>query len=268
MVGRLMFLAKRARPDVLTAVQHLCTRVNKPTRRDDKKLERVLGYLHNTICRKKIIDGRGFTKVDGYIDAAFGCHINGKSQSGCTIHIGGTSVMDISRKQKIVSKDSTEAELVALSDMVLEVLDVQQFLKGQGYKLQPPKLHQDNTAAISLVTKGGGRSRTKHMKVRQHMVKEMFDNEEVNIACLKTNDMIADILTKPLSGPQHHKLTDLLIGKAGASKDKGALVKARASPRDKPNSSLEASNVQNKLVTNNRYHALASEERASKRSSK
>jgi hypothetical protein len=50
--------------------------------------------------------------VKAYIDAAFGGHTDGKSQSGCIIMLGGTQVIEICRKQKIVSKDSTEAELV------------------------------------------------------------------------------------------------------------------------------------------------------------
>jgi Reverse transcriptase (RNA-dependent DNA polymerase) len=266
-VARLLYLGKRTRADILTAVQHLCTRVNDARKSDDKKLERILGYLKSTMHKKKIISNQGFTRVEGMIDAAYGCHADGKSQTGCTIQIGGTSVMDVSRKQKIVSKDSTEAELVALSDMVLDVLQVHYVLEGQGLKLSPPLLHQDNQATITLVTKGGGRSRTKHMKVRQHMVKEMYDNEEVSIQYTKTTDMIVDVLTKPLGGPLHYKLTSLLLGQQpmkGASKDKGALVKARGSPGVHAKSSLEASKVRNKVLSKNRYHALASGEQASK----
>ncbi len=115
MLAKLLYLGKRGRADILLPVQYLCTRVKHPTKGDIMKLESVLGYLKLTSNMRRRIGNDPFDKVEAYIDAAFERHADQKSQSGCVVTLGGTPVIEICRKQKIVSKDSTEAELVALS---------------------------------------------------------------------------------------------------------------------------------------------------------
>ena len=70
--------------------------------------------------------------MEDYIDASFGCHGYGKSHTGMIITSYGCTVMCMSSKQKIVTRDSTEAELVALSDKIMSVLQCQDFLRAQG----------------------------------------------------------------------------------------------------------------------------------------
>jgi hypothetical protein len=217
MVAKLLYLGKRGRPDILLPVQHLCTKVKNPMKSDVRKLERVLGYLKQTSVMKRRIGAEPFSKVEAYIDAAFGGHADGKSQSGCVVTLGGTAVIEICRKQKIVSKDSTEAELVALSDLLIEVEAVQELLDNlselMGLKLtmERMKVYQDNTSTISLVTRGGGKPRNKYMKVRQEMVKERVDKKDVDIIYIKTCRMLADILTKPMSGEKFYKFVRALL---------------------------------------------------------
>ena len=66
----------------------------------------------------------------GYVNAAFGCHVDGKSHTGLVVMLGGANVLCKSSKQKIVTKDSTEAELVGLSDQIQCVMLCAKFLKG------------------------------------------------------------------------------------------------------------------------------------------
>jgi len=121
-VAQLLYLCKRGRPDVTLTVNFLCTRVKNPTEQDEFKLVRLLGYLGSTINRLRIISKDGkIEHVEAYIDAAFSAHPDGKGQSGCAIFVGTTLVDVITRKQKCASKDSTKAELVAISDMLLDV---------------------------------------------------------------------------------------------------------------------------------------------------
>ena len=99
-----------------------------------------------------------------YIDAAYGSHTDGKGHSGLVLMLGNACVMVVSSKQKIVTKSSTEAELVALSDMLKHVEIYDELIKSQGYCIDnPPTILQDNQSTISLVTKGGGTSRNKHL---------------------------------------------------------------------------------------------------------
>jgi hypothetical protein len=217
MVAKLLYLGKRGRPDILLPVQYLCTRVKQPTENDMRKLERVLGYLKLTNGMKRRVGKEPFKVVEAYIDAAFGGHADGKSQSGCVITLGGTAVIELCRKQKIVSKDSTEAELVALSDLLIEVEAVQELLDELSESMREkltedvPLVYQDNTSTISLVTKGGRKPRNKYMKVRQEMVKERVSKGDVKILYIKTCNMLADILTKPMSGEKFYKFVRALL---------------------------------------------------------
>ena len=68
----------------------------------------------------KVISNKAYDCVTAYIDAAFGSHIDGKSHTGATICLGNTSVIELSRKQRIVTKDFKEAELFALLDILCE----------------------------------------------------------------------------------------------------------------------------------------------------
>ena len=211
-VARLLYLAKRTRVDILLAVAFLTTRVKAPTDDDQGKLMRVLKYLYSTKSQVLVLAPTGELKVEGYIDAAFGCHEDGKSHTGVVITLAGMMVASMSSKQKIVSKDSTEAELAGLSDKVLSVVQCYEFLCGQGYDNGPPTVYQDNTSCIHLVTQDGGSFRTKYFKVRRARIREMCDAGEILLVYLETRRMLADILTKPLQGGLFLFLLQCIIG--------------------------------------------------------
>ena len=212
-VAKLLYLSKRTRADILTAVAYLCTRVKYPTKEDQKKLDRVMGYLSATKDRKLVLTSEKDLRVIAYIDAAFGTHSDGKSHSGAAIFVGGACVLAISKKQKIVTKDSTEAELVALSDLITVVEQCDEFMREQGKKdMKIPIVLQDNMSTISLVTKGGGKPRTKHLRVRQHLIKDKVSGKEISIAYTPTTKMLADAMTKPTQGEQFHWIVGRIMG--------------------------------------------------------
>ena len=201
-VAQLLYLSKRGRPDIALPIAYLCTRVKEPTNSDEKKLERVLGYLNNTINKVRTIKktGKQWMKFDAYIDAAFAPHMDGKSHSGAALFVGGTLIEAISCKQKCIARDSTEAELIALSDIILDVEWHADWFLEQGYNMGKPTVFQDNTSTISLVTQGGGKLRTKHMRARKGIVLEGYEKDMYNIKYIPTDEMIADMLTKSLDG--------------------------------------------------------------------
>jgi hypothetical protein len=206
-VAKLLYLAKRTRVDALLAVAFLSTRVKAPTSQDAHKLERLLKYLSATRHHSLVIKPRENQGLEGFIDASFGCHGDGKSHTGLVITLFGCMVMCMSSKQKLVTRDSTEAELVALSDKLMHVIQCYDFMRAQGVMCDVPVVHQDNTSTITLVTKGGGQYRTKYMRVRQGFVKERHDAGEIQVKYLETGRMLADNLTKPLQGAVFQYLT-------------------------------------------------------------
>jgi len=122
MVAKLLYIAKRGRPDILTAISFLTTRVSCPDVEDMKKLERVISYMHGTKDMAITLGATDVTELHAYIDASHGVHVDAKSHTGLAVTMGIGVFMSRSSKQKVVSKSSTVAELVAVSDALDHVI--------------------------------------------------------------------------------------------------------------------------------------------------
>jgi hypothetical protein len=173
------------------------------------KLQRVLRYLNATKDRFIFISDSPITNISAMIDASFAAHEDGKSHTGEVVFVGDMVVLAKSAKQKIVTKDSTEAELVGMADKMLDVICIAEFLKEQGLDLEIPTILQDNKSTIQWVDSASKKLRNKYMLVRQELVKQ---NGDFKIDYLKTTDMVADILTKPLNGNLFKRLRECLSG--------------------------------------------------------
>jgi hypothetical protein len=150
--------------------------------------------------------GSDFT-VRAWVDAAYGVHSDGKSQTGSAITVGAYGTVHAkSVKQKIVTKSSTEAELVAASDSANQGFFVRNFIIAQGYNIGPLVIYQDNMSCMALLAAGRSSSeRTRHIAIRYFWLKERVDNGEAVIEHKNSEDLFANALTKPLQGPQFAK---------------------------------------------------------------
>jgi hypothetical protein len=212
MVAKLLYLSKRVRPDILLAVSFLTTRVQNPDSDDLNKLTRVIKYLNGSRELGLVLRASEPLTIKAYIDAAYGLHQDGKSHSGLIISIGSGAVSSKSTKQKLVTKSSTESELVATSDFASEALCSVEFLKAQGEIIDKPIIFQDNQSTIQMIHNGGSKSdRTRHVNIRYFWIKERVDADEVILEYLPTDQMIADILTKPLQGSKFAELRAALL---------------------------------------------------------
>jgi hypothetical protein len=115
-VAKPLYLAKRVRPDNLTAVAFLATRVQKPTVHNQGKLMKVLKYLNGTPDLGIVLDLGAVAEPTAFVDASLAPHADGHSHSGSVITLGKGPIFVRSSKQRLVTKSSTEAELVAMSD--------------------------------------------------------------------------------------------------------------------------------------------------------
>lgn len=89
-----------------------------------------------------------------YVDAAYGVHSNGKSHTGSCVVLGDVGAVHCkSEKQRIATKSSTEAELVALSDSCNQGLQVRKFLQEQGHPVSAITLYQDNLSCMAIVAR-------------------------------------------------------------------------------------------------------------------
>lgn len=211
-VMTLHYLAKRTRPDILTAVSWCATRVLKPTEEDEKKLDRILGYLLYTKDQKLVLNIGSTCELRAYVDSSHGIYPDGKSVTGAVIMFGDAPIYFKSAKQKIVTRSSTESELVGISDTLSQILWTRELLLAQGLQLGPAVLFQDNMSTIFLANKGRSTSeRTRHIKIRYFFIAHYVETNEIRIEYMPT---VADVLTKALHGTLFKKLSAAVTGRA------------------------------------------------------
>jgi len=201
-VARLLFLCKRARPDIHTAVTFLTTRVKSPGVHDWKKLGRIIRYLRGTAGLYLTLETDNLKQMLWYVDASFAVHGDMRSHTGMSMTMGKGAIYSNSVHQKINTRSSTEAELVGVDDSMTMLLWMQNFMEGQGYPIEECVMYQDNQSAI-LLERNGKRSstkRTRHLDVRYYFVTDNIKKKKLKVQYCPTEKMWGDMHTKPLQG--------------------------------------------------------------------
>lgn len=213
-IAKLLYLSTRCRPDIALPVNYLCGRVNKCDTADLEKLNKVLHYLNTTVDMGITLKcNEPKMSIDAFIDASYGINKDRKSQTGVSIFVGSGSVVSKSVKQRINSKSSTEAELIACSDSVAHIHQIKNILTDLGEQVEQVNIFQDNKSTITLLTNEKPVSQqSRHIDIRYFFMRDQI-NHGFKIVHCDTKKMIADVLTKPLAGNQFLSLRNLLLGK-------------------------------------------------------
>ena len=213
-VAKSLFLTKRARPDISTAVAFLTTRVKGPDVDDWKKLTRMIRYLRGTPELPLILRADGTSIIKWWADGSHAVHKDMKGQSGGCMSLGSGVPYSNSSKQKLNTRSSTESELVAADDVMPMLLWTNNFLKAQGYDSKGTVLYQDNQSAILLEKNGrlSSSKRTRHLSIRYFFITDRISNSELSVDYCPTGDMLADYFTKPLQGKLFLKFRKLILG--------------------------------------------------------
>ena len=202
-IGSLMWIARGTRPDIQYAVSQLSQHCNEPTIRHWNAVLRVLRYLKGTI-NYSIQYGTGDTLLQGYCDADYaGDTGDRRSVSGHTFLLGGGPVTWSSVKQRCVSTSTTEAEYISLSEASKQGQWLRALIREIQYAEFLPStlatpIFSDNQGCIALARDPVAHSRTKHIDVRYHYIRELVSFQKTTVDYIATEDMLADILTKPL----------------------------------------------------------------------
>ncbi|CAL8993798.1 unnamed protein product [Prunus brigantina] len=214
LVGRLIYLA-HTRPDIAYVVSVVSQFMHSPNVSHRNAVDRILRYL-------KLAPGKGlmFSKnrdleVVGYTDADWaGSITDRRSTSGYFTFVGGNLVTWRSKKQNVVSRSSAEAEYRGMAHGVCELLWIRRLLTELGFKPgKPMELHCDNKSAIDIAHNPVQHDRTKHVEVDRHFIKEKIEKKIIRLPFVKSEDQLADILTKAVcSRVFYDSLTKLGIG--------------------------------------------------------
>jgi hypothetical protein len=212
-----MYGAKRTYPEVLPVTTYLASRYWKATEEDMDKAKRVVAYMLNDMDHALVLECSS-NNIVACADASYAEHHDAKSHTGGCVGLesgeGVSYFIFVSNKQSIVAKSSCEAELIAQSSVGEYVVWLKELMVELGYDSNKPALFfQDNKAAIIFAKRGSGTfKRTKHINVRYFWLQELIENKTITMEYLCTNQMVADILTKPLMGKQFKMLRRKLLG--------------------------------------------------------
>ena len=213
----LMYLAVHTRYDILNSVAILSKKCSNPNELDMKNAYRILYYLNKfptlglTFRKCNVIND---INIDIYADASYGQMINSKSITGYFMRLCPHSSPIYSRciTQKFITRSSTDAEVAAADDALLMGIKIYDMLKELRMSCYI-NMHQDNMSAITLGKQGAKMShgRSGCMVIKINGYKELLDQYKVNLKYIDTEHMIADMLTKPITGKRFKTLCDQLL---------------------------------------------------------
>jgi hypothetical protein len=136
------------------------------------------------------------------VDASFAVHKDFKSHTGATMTMGEGVLCSISTKQKVMSRSSTEAELIAVDDVISKIMWSKLFIEAQGFEILLTIIYRDNTSSMKLELNGKASSgkRTRHLNIKYFYITDLIERKEVIIEYRPTDEMTADYMSKPLTG--------------------------------------------------------------------
>ncbi|GKD89671.1 hypothetical protein Tco_1365178, partial [Tanacetum coccineum] len=125
-----------------------------------------------------------------------GASLDRKSTTGGCQFLGCRLVSWQCKKQTIVANSTTEAEYIAASKCCAQVLWLQNQLLNYGYNFMKTKIHMDNESAICVVKNPDSHSKTKHIEIRYHFIRDSYEKRLIEMVKIHTDYNVADLLTK------------------------------------------------------------------------
>ncbi|GJS35429.1 retrovirus-related pol polyprotein from transposon TNT 1-94, partial [Tanacetum coccineum] len=184
----------------------------KPTEKQLHAVKRIFKYVRGTVNRGLWYPKDSSIVITTYADADHaGCQDTRQSTSGSMQLLGERLVSWSSKRQKSAALSSTKAEYIALSGCCAQVFWMRSQLTDYGLGFNKIPMNCDNKSAIALCCNNVQHSRSKHIDIRFHFIKEQVENGVVELYFINTEYQLADIFTKALG----RERVEFLINKLG-----------------------------------------------------
>ncbi|KAJ0541141.1 putative RNA-directed DNA polymerase [Helianthus annuus] len=209
MIGSLMYLTA-SRPDIMFAVC-LCARYQaNPKESHMKAVKRIIRYLKGKPKLGLWYPADSDLTFVAYTDSDFGgCKSNRKSTTGGCQFLGGRIVSWQCKKQSCVSTSTCEAEYIAAGSCCSQVLWIQQQMRDYGLDFTRTPIMIDNNATISITNNPVNHSRTKHIDIRHHFIRDCAEKRLIELHRVDTEDNLADLYTKAFDRARFEHLVEL-----------------------------------------------------------
>ncbi|GJX22855.1 putative ribonuclease H-like domain-containing protein [Tanacetum coccineum] len=196
MIGSLMYLTA-SRPDIMFAVC-ACSRFQvTPKTSHLSAVKRIFRYLKG---KPKL--GLWYPRVssfdlEAYSDSDYaGANLDRKSTTGGCQFLGRRLISWQCKKQTIMATSTTEAEYVAATNCCGQVLWIQNQMLDYGLNFMNIKIYIDNESTICIVKNPVYHSKTKHIAIRHHFIRDAYEKKLIQVLKIHTDDNVADLLTK------------------------------------------------------------------------
>jgi hypothetical protein len=216
LIGSLQYIALSTRPDIAYAVNQLSRFLSDPGHQHWIGGKRVLRYLKGTANMSllyKDYDGSQSSKIEVFCDADRAGDVDDrKSTTGIVIKMNGCPIVWLSKKQSTVALSTAEAEYIAIASAVQEVIWINQYLSE--LKLidkEVPIIRSDNQAAIQIASNDTLHSRSKHIDIRYHFIRQVIKEGGAKLIYVNTTERQADINTKSLDRSMFKRMRDKLL---------------------------------------------------------
>ncbi|KAH9288452.1 hypothetical protein KI387_032569, partial [Taxus chinensis] len=197
-VGGLMYAMICTRPDIAHVVGVMSRYMANPGKEHWKVVQWILRYLKGTFSMQLCYGGSNIS-LCGYVDSNMVGDLDcRRSTTGYIFTVGGMTVSWISRLQKVVALSTTEAEYVAATEAIKEMIWMSRFME-LGKEKSNCKLFSDSQIAIHLAKNSAFHSRTKHIQLRYHFIRQVLEDGQLNLEKIHTSKNPADMLMKPLA---------------------------------------------------------------------
>ncbi|KAH9680958.1 retrovirus-related pol polyprotein from transposon RE1 [Citrus sinensis] len=200
LVGRLMYLG-HTRPDLAYALSVVSQFMHSPKEEHMNAVIRILRYLKSSPGKGIVFTKGNNLDIKGYTDADWAGSIDDRrSTSGYFTFVGGNLVTWRSKKQDVVARSSTEAEYRGMAKGICELLWIKNLMQDLYIQqVSPIKLYCDNKAVCDIAHNPVQHDRTKHVEVDRHFIKEKLEAKIIEIPHVRSEDQLADVLTKAVS---------------------------------------------------------------------
>ncbi|GJT21197.1 putative ribonuclease H-like domain-containing protein [Tanacetum coccineum] len=196
MIGSLMYLTA-SRPDIMFAVC-ACARFQvSPKTSHLLAVKRIFRYLKGKPSLGLWYSKDSPLELIAYTDSDYaGATLDRKSTTGGCQFLGNRLISWQCKKQTVVATSTTEAEYVAAASCCGQVLWIQNQLLDYGYNFMNTVIYIDNTSTICIIENPVQHSKTKHIEIRHHFIRDCNTKKLIQMAKIDTQLNVADLLTK------------------------------------------------------------------------
>ncbi|GJW22508.1 putative ribonuclease H-like domain-containing protein [Tanacetum coccineum] len=211
MIGSLMYLTA-SRPDIMFAVC-VCSRFQvTPKTSHLNAVKRIFKYLKGKPNLGLWYPRESSFDLEAFSDSDYaGANLDRKSTTGGCQFLGSRLISWQCKKQTIVATSTTEAEYVAAASCCGQVLWIQNQMLDYGFNFMNTKIHIDNESTICIVKNPVYHSKTKHIEIRHHFIRDSYEKKLIRVEKIHTDFNVADLLTKAFDGPRFKSGRPMLI---------------------------------------------------------